>query len=100
MRSVRPRDTRASIAVLSSASSATCAASRAADLVRQSSHPERKPSGDAVSLDFRPLGVAVGHATDIEGATGLTVLRGVDAPLRAGAAVFGRAAGTRELHTL
>lgn len=27
-------------------------------------------------------------------------MRGVDAPLRAGAAVFGRAAGTRELHTL
>jgi len=53
-----------------------------------------------VTLDFRALGIAVGHATDAAGATGLTIVRGVDAPLRAGAAVFGRAAGTRELHTL
>jgi L-aminopeptidase/D-esterase-like protein len=53
-----------------------------------------------VTVDFRALGIAVGHATDIEGATGLTVVRGIDAPLRAGAAIFGRAAGTRELHTL
>ena len=51
-------------------------------------------------LDFRALGIAVGHATDGAGATGLTIVRGVDAPLRAGAAVFGRATGTRELHTL
>jgi len=53
-----------------------------------------------VTADFRALGVAVGHATNDEGATGVTVVRGIDAPLRAGAAVFGRAAGTRELHTL
>jgi L-aminopeptidase/D-esterase-like protein len=53
-----------------------------------------------VSADFRALGVAVGHATDIEGATGVTVVRGIDAPLRGGATVFGRAAGTRELNTL
>jgi L-aminopeptidase/D-esterase-like protein len=53
-----------------------------------------------VTLDFRALGIAVGHATDSAGATGLTIVRGVDAPLRAGAAVFGRATGTRELHTL
>ncbi|HKW47286.1 MAG TPA: P1 family peptidase [Gemmatimonadaceae bacterium] len=53
-----------------------------------------------MSADFRALGVAVGHATDSDGATGVTVVRGVDGPLRAGAAVFGRAAGTRELHTL
>lgn len=51
-------------------------------------------------MDFRALGIAVGHATDGAGATGLTIVRGVDAPLRAGAAVFGRATGTRELHTL
>lgn len=51
-------------------------------------------------LDFRALGIAVGHATDTAGGTGLTVIRGLDAPLRAGAAVFGRAAGTRELHTI
>jgi len=53
-----------------------------------------------VTLDFRALGIAVGHATDSAGATGLTIVRGIDAPLRAGAAVFGRATGTRELHTL
>lgn len=53
-----------------------------------------------MTADFGALGVAVGHATDSEGATGLTVIRGVDGPLRAGAAVFGRATGTRELHTL
>ena len=51
-------------------------------------------------MDFRALGIAVGHGTDGAGATGLTIVRGVDAPLRAGAAVFGRATGTRELHTL
>ena len=51
-------------------------------------------------MDFRALGIAVGHATDGAGATGLTIVRGIDAPLRAGAAVFGRATGTRELHTL
>jgi L-aminopeptidase/D-esterase-like protein len=53
-----------------------------------------------VTLDFRPLGIAVGHATDNAGATGLTVVRGIDAPLRAGAAVFGRATGERELNTV
>lgn len=53
-----------------------------------------------MTADFRALGIAVGHATNAEGATGVTVVRGIDAPLRAGAAVFGRAAGTRELHTL
>ncbi len=48
-------------------------------------------------VDLTRFGVAVGHATDDEGATGLTVIRGVDAPLRAGAAVFGRATGSRDL---
>ena len=61
---------------------------------------ERKQRGDAVTADLRALGVAVGHATDNDGATGVTVVRGIDAPFRAGASVFGRAAGTRELHTL
>lgn len=51
-------------------------------------------------MDFRALGIAVGHATDGAGATGLTIVRGIDAPLRGGAAVFGRATGTRELYTL
>ena len=43
------------------------------------------------------FGVAVGHATDAVGATGLTVVRGLAAPLRAGVAVVGRATGSREL---
>jgi L-aminopeptidase/D-esterase-like protein len=53
-----------------------------------------------VSVDLSPWGLAVGHATDNAGVTGLTVVRGIDAPFRAGAAVLGRATGTRELLTL
>lgn len=48
--------------------------------------------------DLTRFGLAVGHATDDAGATGITVIRGVDSPLRAGAAIFGRATGSRELH--
>ena len=99
MRSVRQKDIRASIAALSSASSATCEALHDAAPVRPNSRRRPKP-GDAVTLDFRAVGVAVGHATDVAGATGLTIIRGIDAPMRGGAAVFGRASGTRELHTL
>lgn len=50
--------------------------------------------------DFSPLGVVVGHATDEEGATGLTVVRGADAPMRGSVAILGRATGTRELDAL
>jgi L-aminopeptidase/D-esterase-like protein len=50
--------------------------------------------------DFTALGLALGHATDEEGATGCTVIRGIDGPFRAAAAIFGRATGTRELHVL
>jgi L-aminopeptidase/D-esterase-like protein len=46
--------------------------------------------------DLTRFGLAVGHATDEAGATGLTVIRGIQEPLRAGAAVFGRATGSRE----
>lgn len=42
------------------------------------------------------FGLAVGHATDPDGATGCTVVRGVAAPHRAAHAVLGRATGTRE----
>jgi len=42
----------------------------------------------------------VGHATDVEGATGCTVIRGDRAPFRCGVAVVGRATGTRELALL
>jgi L-aminopeptidase/D-esterase-like protein len=45
------------------------------------------------------LGLAIGHATDEEGATGCTVVRGVDGPFRCAAAVLGRASGSRELAT-
>lgn len=53
-----------------------------------------------MSADFSAVGLAVGHATDERGVTGLTVLRGVDGPMRGAACVFGRATGTRELEAL
>ena len=53
-----------------------------------------------MSVDLSRVGVAVGHATDAEGGTGCTVVRGIDGPLRGGVAVFGRATGSRELHAL
>jgi L-aminopeptidase/D-esterase-like protein len=53
-----------------------------------------------MSVDFSAVGLAVGHATDERGGTGLTVLRGVEAALRGGVCVFGRATGTRELDAL
>lgn len=46
------------------------------------------------------FGLAMGHATDVVGATGLTVVRGVDAPFRAAAHVLGRGTGSRELGPL
>jgi L-aminopeptidase/D-esterase-like protein len=52
------------------------------------------------AADFGALGVVVGHATDADGGTGLTVVRGARGALRAAAAVVGRATGTRELHAL
>lgn len=55
------------------------------------------PNDDLSAYGF---GIAVGHATDVAGATGLTVVRGIDAPLRASAYVFGRATGTREIALL
>ena len=51
-------------------------------------------------MNLSSLGLAVGHATDVEGATGLTVIRGVEGALRGGVAIAGRATGTRELHAL
>ena len=45
-------------------------------------------------------GLVVGHATDAEGATGCTVIRGEGGPFRCGVAVVGRATGTRELALL
>ena len=53
-----------------------------------------------MTSDWSAFGLAIGHATDELGGTGLTVIRGVDAPLRGAAAVLGRATGTREIGTL
>lgn len=46
------------------------------------------------------FGIAVGHSSDAAGATGCTVIRGIDAPHRAACAVIGRATGSRELALL
>ena len=49
-------------------------------------------------VDFGSLKLAVGHATDTDGGTGVTVVRHVDGAFRGSAAFVGRATGTRELH--
>jgi L-aminopeptidase/D-esterase-like protein len=51
-------------------------------------------------MSFAGCGIVVGHATDAEGATGCTVVRGADDPLRCAVHVIGRATGTRELALL
>lgn len=51
---------------------------------------------DSARIAAAAFGVSVGHATDGAGATGCTVVRGTDAPLRASAFAFGRATATRE----
>lgn len=53
-----------------------------------------------MSVSFAACGLAVGHSTDAEGATGCTVLRGIEGPVRCAAHVVGRATGTRELAAL
>ncbi len=50
--------------------------------------------------DFGPLGLVVGHATDEDGGTGATIIRGLERGFRASAATIGRATGTREMHPL
>ncbi len=50
--------------------------------------------------DFLPCGLVVGHATDPLGATGCTVVRGLDEPFRCAVHVPGRATGTRDLMLL
>jgi L-aminopeptidase/D-esterase-like protein len=49
---------------------------------------------------FAECGLAIGHSTDAEGATGCTVIRGESGAFRCGVAVVGRATGTRELALL
>jgi L-aminopeptidase/D-esterase-like protein len=53
-----------------------------------------------MTTSFQSCGVVVGHATDAQGATGCTVLRGADGPFRCAVHVVGRATGTRELALL
>ncbi len=50
-------------------------------------------------MDLSAAGILVGHATDSDGATGVTIVRRHDGAMRAGVAVFGRATGSRELLT-
>ena len=52
-----------------------------------------------MSADLSALGLAVGHATNVAGGTGITIVRGIDRPFRCAAVAIGRATGTRELHT-
>ena len=49
-----------------------------------------------MTASFAPCGLVVGHATDVAGATGCTVVRGDARPFRCAAHVLGRATGTRE----
>jgi L-aminopeptidase/D-esterase-like protein len=51
-------------------------------------------------VDFTPLGLMVGHATDAEGGTGVTVVRHEQRRWRGGYCLVGRATGTRELNAL
>ena len=53
-----------------------------------------------MSVAFGGCGLAVGHATDVAGGTGCTVVRGAEGPVRCGVHVVGRATGTRELALL
>ena len=52
------------------------------------------------TVDFTPLGLMVGHATDREGGTGVTVVRHAHDRWRGGHCIVGRATGTRELDAL
>lgn len=51
-------------------------------------------------VDFTPLGLMVGHASDVEGGTGVTVVRHEHRRWRGGVCIVGRATGTRELNAL
>ncbi len=53
-----------------------------------------------MTTSFAPCGLVVGHATDVDGATGCTVVRGSERPFRCAVHVLGRATGTRELALL
>ena len=49
---------------------------------------------------YSACGLVVGHASDVDGATGCTVVRGAEGAFRCAAYAMGRATGTRELALL
>jgi len=71
---------------------------RLRDRVERGYNGVRESARVSEGTDLTRLGLAVGHATDEAGATGLTVIRGIDGGLRAAAYTVGRATGSRELH--
>src|SRR5437016_2771875 len=61
----------------------------------------RAPMASSASSSLAAVrGISVGHWTDLERATGCTVVLGPDGGMRAACAVRGRATGTRELDAL
>jgi len=61
----------------------------------------RAPMAPSLSSNLAAVrGISVGHWTDLERATGCTVVLGPDSGMRAACAVRGRATGTRELDAL
>ena len=57
--------------------------------------------GDASAvISYAECGLAVGHATDVDGATGCTVIRGTTEPFACGVSLPGRATATREIALL
>ncbi len=53
-----------------------------------------------MTANFASCGLAIGHVSDVPGATGVTVVRGIGGPFRCAVQVLGRATGTRELALL
>src|SRR5947209_9180013 len=61
----------------------------------------RAPMAPSLSSNLAAVrGISVGHWTDLERATGCTVVLGPEGGMRAACAVRGRATGTRELDAL
>lgn len=69
-------------------------------LRNQGGHASTGQRVSGAEVDFTPLGLMVGHATDAEGGTGVTVVRHEQRRWRGGVCIVGRATGTRELNAL
>ncbi|HSA57065.1 MAG TPA: P1 family peptidase [Gemmatimonadaceae bacterium] len=65
---------------------------------RAGAAPDNQHGNRVSGVDFTPLGLAVGHATDESGGTGLTIVRHLTGAMRGAAVVVGRATGSRELY--